>query len=42
MVAPADSFTGLNVIVDSETWELDASPVRGSTSLQAYVSALVG
>lgn len=37
----ADSFTGLTTLVGHETWALDATPTRGSTTLQTYISALV-
>ena len=39
--AAADSFTGLTTLADAETWELDATPTRGSTTLETYISALV-
>jgi len=40
-LAAASSFTGLTALADRETWELDAPPARGSTTLQAHVEALV-
>ena len=39
--AAADSFTGLTALASRETWELDATPTQGSTTLQAYISTLV-
>ena len=38
--AAADSFTRLTTLTNREPWELDVPPVRGSTTLQAYISAL--
>jgi len=40
-VAAADSFTGLTTLAEREVWELDVAPTRGSTALQAYISAHV-
>ena len=39
--AAADSFTALTTLTNRETWELAASPTRGPTTLQTYISALV-
>lgn len=39
--AAADSFTALTTVTNRETWRLDATPVRGSTTLQTYISTLV-
>jgi uncharacterized protein YbjT (DUF2867 family) len=39
--AAADSFTGLTTLTNRETWDLDATPTRGSTTLPTYMSALV-
>lgn len=39
--AAADSFTGLTTRANRETWRLDATPTRGSTTLQTYISSLV-
>lgn len=39
--AAAASFTGLTSLADSDTWQLDAQPTRGSTTLRDYLSALL-
>lgn len=39
--AAAESFIGLTTLASRETWELDATPTRGPTTLQTYISTLV-
>lgn len=36
--AAADSFTELTTLSNRETWHLGATPTRGSTTLQTYIS----